>query len=106
VDSPVPSSPLMAEQPQSNVSAAAFPSPPPFYQYFTIENVNRIAAFRAAQQTGSSSASPGVLASQSQVSSNPALRLLDLPPELRFLHPPEPPAEGIYRSFGDMFNVR
>ncbi len=94
----------MTEQQQSNAVAAAFPSPPPFYQHFTSENLDRIAALRAAQQAGSVTPTSDSQSVQNGAT-KPALRLLDLPPELRFLQPPEPPAEGIYRSFGDVFNV-
>jgi mediator of RNA polymerase II transcription subunit 7 len=96
----------MAEQQPSNALAAAFPSPPPFYQHFTSENLDRIAALRAFKHTeGSDSAL--VLQSTGSESLTPkaAIRLFDLPPELRFLQPPEPPAQGIFRSFGDVFNV-
>lgn len=99
----------MAEQQQqqpSNVLAAAFPSPPPFFQHFTVENIERIAALRAAKQAESFQPSSGPQSNSNETSgTKQALRLLDLPPELRFLQPPEPPAEGVYRSFGDVFNV-
>jgi len=84
------------EEQQPNTLAAAFPAPPPFWQNFTPENLNRITELRSAQ-------------SQAPVTSDPAtelpIRLLDLPPELRCLQPPEPPAEGIYRCFGDLYNM-
>jgi len=87
----------MDEQPPPNLLAAAFPSPPPFWQNFTPENLNRISQLRATQ-------------SQETITSGPApaspLKLLDLPTELRWLQPPEPPAEGVYRCFGDVYNVR
>jgi mediator of RNA polymerase II transcription subunit 7 len=96
----------MTDQQPSNALAAAFPSPPPFYQHFTPENLDRIAALRAAQQAEQANASSDTQTTLGETPSpNPALRLLDLPPELRFLQPPEPPAEGVYRSFGDVFNV-
>lgn len=93
----------MAEQQQANALAAAFPSPPPFYQYFSSENLERIAALRAESQN-----EPGGTGPEKKTSgdSRPqTLRLGDLPLELRFLQPPEPPAEGKYRSFGDLYNV-
>jgi len=97
----------MTDQQPSNTLAAAFPSPPPFYQHFTPENLDRIAALRAAQQSEPANASSDTQTTSGEAPApNQALRLLDLPPELRFLQPPEPPAEGVYRSFGDVFNVR
>lgn len=95
----------MADQPPPNALAAAFPSPPPFYQHFTPENIQRIATLRAAQEAESSSLSSDPKVSKPDDVTKAPLRLLDLPPELRFLQPPEPPANGIYRSFGDVFNV-
>ncbi|KAH8816026.1 MED7 protein-domain-containing protein [Xylogone sp. PMI_703] len=75
----------MAEQQQPNALAAAFPNPPPFWQHFTPENLNRIAEIK--NENG------------------PTPQTRDLPPELRFLVPPEPPAEGIFNVFGDRFNI-
>jgi mediator of RNA polymerase II transcription subunit 7 len=96
----------MTDQQPSNVLAAAYPSPPPFYQHFTPENLDRIAALRATQPPEPANASSDTQTTLAESPApNPALRLLDLPPELRFLQPPEPPAEGVYRSFGDVFNV-
>lgn len=94
------------QQQQSNALAAAFPSPPPFFQHFTIESIEFIAALRAAKQAESSELSSDPQNKPNEASgTKQALRLFDLPPELRFLQPPEPPAEGVYRSFGDVFNV-
>lgn len=82
----------MADQQQGNVQASAFPSPPPFYQHFSEENIARVAVLRAARDTDSS-----------QNDNSP--KELYLPTELQFLQPPDPPAEGTYRSFGDLYNV-
>ena len=87
----------MEEQQQQNALAAAFPAPPPFWQNFTPENLNRISELRAAQSQASAKSDPAI---------ELPIRLLDLPAELRCLQPPEPPAEGIYRCFGDQYNVR
>jgi mediator of RNA polymerase II transcription subunit 7 len=96
----------MTDQQPSSALAAAFPSPPLFYQHFTPENLDRIATLRAAQQSGQANTSPDTHTTSGEApTSNPALRLLDLPPELRFLQPPEPPSDGVYRSFGDKFDV-
>jgi len=82
----------MADQQQGNVQASAFPSPPPFYQHFTEENLARVAILRAGRDSDSS---------QKDDSSKEA----DLPTDLQYLQPPEPPAEGTYRSFGDLYNL-
>lgn len=88
----------MAEQPQANALASLFPTPPPFWQSFTTENTTRIGDLRAAQ------------AGPDYVPDDPAnslpIRLLELPAELRLLQPPEPPKDGVYRCFGDTYNVR
>jgi mediator of RNA polymerase II transcription subunit 7 len=87
----------MEEQQQQNVLAAAFPAPPPFWQNFTPENLNRISELRAVQSQAFA---------KPDLATELPIRLLDLPAELRCLQPPEPPAEGIYRCFGDLYNVR
>jgi mediator of RNA polymerase II transcription subunit 7 len=91
----------MEEQQQQSVLAAAFPAPPPFWQHFTHENLSAISSLRAAQSQPQSSSK-----SELDPATELPIRLLDLPAELRCLQPPEPPAEGIYRCFGDIYNVR
>ncbi|PQE30278.1 hypothetical protein CJF32_00008177 [Rutstroemia sp. NJR-2017a WRK4] len=86
------------EQQQSNQAAAAFPAPPFFWQHFTPENVERIEKLRAAQ-----SAKQDVT---TETSSKLPPRILDLPKELRFLQPPDPPASGRYRSFGSAYTIQ
>jgi mediator of RNA polymerase II transcription subunit 7 len=88
----------MAEQPQANALASLFPTPPPFWQSFTTENTARIEELRAAQ--GGSKYTPNDPATLLPI------RLLELPAELRLLQPPEPPKDGVYRCFGDTYNVR
>lgn len=77
---------------------AAFPPPPPFWKHFTtetIEKLERIKKESAAQKT-----STGKKWTASD------LRALDVPPELRYLIPPEAPTEGTYSVFGELQNVR
>ncbi|KAL2059784.1 hypothetical protein VTL71DRAFT_10168 [Oculimacula yallundae] len=87
----------MEEQAPPSSLATAFPSPPPFYKSFTPENLSRIASLRSAELS---------FPRQPQ---DPArevpVRILDLPTELRNLQPPEPPADGAYRCFGDPFKL-
>jgi mediator of RNA polymerase II transcription subunit 7 len=91
------------EQQQPNALSSTFPTPPPFWQSFNPENIARIAELREAQRMPASTSSD--LTSKT---TDPALptRLLDLPAELRCLQPPEPPLDGRYRCFGDIFDVR
>ncbi|RDW75460.1 hypothetical protein BP6252_06602 [Coleophoma cylindrospora] len=83
----------MAEQSQQSALGATFPAPPPFWQAFTPENVDRIAQLRAAQAGEAENTS----------SDTKPIRVLDLPSELRFLQPPEPPADGIWNCFGGRY---
>ncbi|KAK0120318.1 Mediator of RNA polymerase II transcription subunit 7 [Cadophora gregata] len=84
------------QQPASSL-ATAFPSPPPFWKSFTPENTAQIATLRSAEL------------SYPRQAQDPAkqvpVRILDLPAELRDLQPPEPPADGVYRCFGDLFRL-
>ncbi|TVY81943.1 Mediator of RNA polymerase II transcription subunit [Lachnellula suecica] len=88
----------MEEPPQPNPLAAAFPAPPPFWQSFTPEHIESISKLRRAAG-GTESKAP-------DVPPKLPVRLLELPSELRFLQPPEPPTEGIYRCFGDAYNLK
>ncbi|EKD13959.1 uncharacterized protein L3040_005430 [Drepanopeziza brunnea f. sp. 'multigermtubi'] len=86
----------MDEPQQPSSLATAFPSPPPFWTSFTPSNIEQIASLRAAALSSAQ-------AKASDASPKLPLRLLDLPAELRNLQPPEPPADGHYRCFGDQF---
>ncbi|KAF2242250.1 hypothetical protein BU26DRAFT_524429 [Trematosphaeria pertusa] len=92
----------MAQQPQQDQPelSSFFPDPPPFYKHFTTENQERLKQFkeqRAAPSNDGVASSPPLTASQ----------LLELPTELRYLVPPEPPAEDAeYRVFGEVAKVR
>lgn len=87
----------MEEQSQTNAIAASLPEPPPFYHYFTPPNIERINSLCTSQKEKK----------DAHACNNPPLRLPDLPPELRFLQPPEPPTElkGNFRCFGDVYYV-
>jgi mediator of RNA polymerase II transcription subunit 7 len=73
-------------------ATSIFPPPPPFYKHFTPANIERLKELKDAN-----SAKQGI--------ANGGLSFLDLPPELRYLVPPEPPEDGIYRSFGETVDV-
>jgi mediator of RNA polymerase II transcription subunit 7 len=82
----------MAELPPPTLTIL-YPPPPPFYKEFKPENIAKIEVLRAAQSGAKSKTE------FDPATSLPA-RILDLPPELRCLQPPEPPADGFYRCFG------
>lgn len=87
----------MADQPQSGTLSAAFPAPPPFYKSFTPQNLERL------QEHLESSGQPTSPATRP--TTGPIPDLLSLPPEIRNLIPPPPPAAGKYRSFGTLHEV-
>ncbi|KAF2456741.1 MED7 protein-domain-containing protein [Lineolata rhizophorae] len=66
---------------QANALRSTYPAPPPFYRYFTPSNVARAAALTEA--AGADDGAPP-----------------RLPPDLRFLVPPEPPTDK-YFCFGE-----
>lgn len=77
-----------------------FPPPPPFYKYFTAKNIDRLKKLQESAQaqgdeTEQESAGSGLTKQQ----------ILNLPSELRYLIPPEVPADGKYRSFGEWHDV-
>jgi hypothetical protein len=86
----------MDEQQSAPALSTAFPAPPPYWQSFTPANLERIAELRAAQKPS---------AKNYNAATELPLRLLDLPPELRWLQPPVQPPEGTYKCFGDSFDV-
>ncbi|THX79360.1 mediator of RNA polymerase II transcription subunit 7 [Aureobasidium pullulans] len=73
----------MAEQAQARMLSAAFPTPPPYYKHFTKQNVTKVRQIRKEAATNSDQVDVG-----------------SLPADLRYLIPPEPPADGRYESFG------
>lgn len=79
----------MADQAQARMLSAAFPTPPPYYKHFTKQNVTKVRQIRKEAATNTN---------QIDVDS--------LPAELRYLIPPEPPADGRYKSFGAQHDVR
>jgi len=86
------------QQQQPGAISAAFPAPPPFYKHFTEQNLSRLRELQQQQaQPDPPTADP--------TAASPPPKPLDLPLELRFLTPPDPPSSGIYRSFGDSYNA-
>ena len=75
--------------------SAAFPAPPPFWKHFTPDNQEKLEDLKKERNED-----------QPPSKWTPAeLRALELPPELRFLIPPEPPSSGTYTCFGQELNV-
>lgn len=72
----------MGDSGQAPAVAAAFPNPPPYHTHFTKENLKRLSDARKSGDAGDS------------------LNPQALSEELRYLLPPEPPADGKYKSFG------
>ncbi|KAL3421646.1 hypothetical protein PVAG01_05802 [Phlyctema vagabunda] len=89
----------MAEQQQPNALGTTFPAPPPFWQNFTPENLDRIAELRATHPDAEGKKTK----EKKEGAYTPPVRLLDLPAELRFLQPPEPPADGTWTCFGGRY---
>ena len=83
------SSNTMADQAQARMLSAAFPTPPPYYKHFTKQNITKVRQIRKEAATNTN---------QVDVES--------LPAELQYLIPPEPPANGRYKSFGAQHDVR
>lgn len=69
----------MADSGQAPAVAAAFPDPPPYWKHFSKSNLSQL---RELQRSDSSAGGQA------------------LPDPLNYLVPPEPPADGRYRSFG------
>ncbi|KAL1649561.1 Mediator of RNA polymerase II transcription subunit 7 [Diplodia intermedia] len=76
-----------------NVLSATFPAPPPFWKHFTSDNRAR---YRELQQQNDDQTAAG---------EGEGRKPADIPAELRYLRPPEPPATGKYRSFGDPYDI-
>lgn len=84
----------MAQQPDEEQLTSYFPDPPPFYKHFTEKNLSQLADFKKAH---------GIADDAAQLR---ASQLLELPPELRYLVPPEPPTqEAEYTVFGKKTRV-
>lgn len=81
----------MAEKPQTK---ANFPTPPPFYQHFTKDNINKLRQIRKEQ--GTSQPDP----EETRASETKDVDISTLPQDLRYLIPPPPPADGKWRTFG------
>ncbi|QDS72095.1 hypothetical protein FKW77_003396 [Venturia effusa] len=77
------------EQPEALYENFQLPRPPPFYRQFTEKNLQRLKDLKDVH---------GHDLEDAKIKGS---ILLDLPPELRCLVPPEPPENGVVRNFGD-----
>lgn len=91
----------MADAGQQRAVTAAFAPPPPLWKHFTRENLDKLEHIKTEASKGE-----GEDRQRTTIKWSPAdLRALDLPPELRFLVPPEIPTSGEYSVFGEMQSV-
>lgn len=81
----------MAEKP---LTKANFPVPPPFYQHFTKDNIAQLRQIRKERDTNETTEDGERSDRSKQIDSK------TLPHNLRYLLPPEPPADGKWRTFG------
>ena len=84
----------MAEAGQQRGVTAAFPPPPPFWKYFSTANIEKLEEFKNKIDIQNDDKLKKSL-------SPAALRMHELPPELRYLVPPEIPKTGSYSLFGE-----
>ncbi|KAF1808032.1 mediator of RNA polymerase II transcription subunit 7 [Eremomyces bilateralis CBS 781.70] len=77
-----------------------FPPPPGFYEYFTDANLERLEALKSSLADRENTQQDAGASTQQSASD-----IENLPDELRFLQPPEPPADGKYTCFGAPFDL-
>lgn len=82
------------EQTETLYENFQLPRPPPYYHQFTEKNLQRLKDLKEVHGHDIGDAT------------TKAAILLELPPELRCLVPPEPPEDGIVLNFGDTKTVR
>lgn len=89
----------MADLNQQGAATTAFAPPPPLWKHFTRENLDRLEQIKT-EASKDESGRPN----RNKEWTPSELRALDLPPELRFLVPPEIP-KGQYTVFGEPQSV-
>jgi len=80
-----PQTNTMTEE-QQDQPKSYFPAPPQFFQQFTESNTSALEDARRSSVPGTP-------------------RVLELPPELRYLIPPAEPTDGKWRNYGDLYEV-
>ncbi|EYE92072.1 mediator complex subunit MED7 [Aspergillus ruber CBS 135680] len=89
----------MAEAGQQRALTTAFAPPPPLWKHFNTDNIKRLERIKKEASKGED----GKLHTKKWTPAE--LRALDLPPELRYLVPPEIPTTGHYSVFGELQNL-
>jgi mediator of RNA polymerase II transcription subunit 7 len=89
----------MADQHQQRAVPTAFAPPPPLWKHFTRENLDRLEQIKT-EASKDENGRPN----RNKEWTPSELRALDLPPELRFLVPPEIPTDQ-YSVFGEQQTV-
>ncbi|OJJ86245.1 mediator complex subunit MED7 [Aspergillus glaucus CBS 516.65] len=89
----------MAEAGQQRALTTAFAPPPPLWKHFNTDNIKRLEGIKKETSKGED----GKLHTKKWTPAE--LRALDLPPELRYLVPPEIPTTGHYSVFGELQNL-
>lgn len=74
-----------------------WPPPPPFYKHFGAKNVDQFKELKKQEL--------GDTYEESSLFNSETSRVLDIPENLRYLVPPEPPTEGKYRVFTELQEV-
>lgn len=93
----------MEDGSRANLLSAAFPAPPPFYKHFTPDNIAQLKAARNATISTTDAKHDDSTDESGQILTEEQLR--DLPRELLYLIPPEPPKSGLYQCFGEALDV-
>lgn len=89
----------MADASQQRAVTAVFAPPPPLWKHFTRENLEKLLQIKTEASKGEDGRPD-----RSKEWTPSELRALDLPPELRFLVPPDIPT-GQYSVFGEVQSV-
>ncbi|KAH8882239.1 MED7-domain-containing protein [Thozetella sp. PMI_491] len=105
-------------QEQENKAALLFPNPPPFWQDFTPQNLDKYAALKqefvkqhpevvaeAKRASEIAGESQDGAAKNAPADDELAIRIPDVPPELVNLEPPAEPADGRWRLFGEQMTL-
>lgn len=83
-----------SQQTTRSALASTWPNPPPFFEDFTEDKLDRFKQFVEAQPK-----------SEDQSDNGPVRRIPNVPADLVNLQPPPEPADGKWRVFGDHYSV-